>query len=40
MKFIDNVMKEAQRLWPIAPHLVRMSANDDQYETMHLPKGV
>ncbi len=40
MKYIDNVMKEAQRLWPIAPHLVRMAVNDDTYENIHLPKGV
>jgi cytochrome P450 len=40
MKYIDNTMKEAQRLWPIAPNLVRMSREADQYENIHIPKGV
>ena len=40
MKYIDHVMKESQRLWPIAPNLFRMSVETDQYENIHIPKGV
>jgi hypothetical protein len=40
MKYIDNTMKEAQRLWPIAPHLVRMANEAENYENFHIPKGV
>ena len=40
MKYIDNTVKETQRLWPILPHLVRMTNEDETYQNMNIPKGV
>ncbi len=39
MKYIENVIKESLRLYPIATHLKR-EAEDDKYEDIIIPKGV
>ena len=40
MKYIDNVVKETQRLWPIIPELSRMSTEEDYFDNFYIPKGV
>ena len=40
MKFIENVVKETERLYPILPSIPRMTTEDDRYENIFIPKGV
>lgn len=40
MKYIENVVKEALRLYPAAPFVVRESTEDAQVGDYFIPKGV
>lgn len=40
MKYIENVAKESQRMWPILPTIARMSVEEETIEGIKIPKGV
>ena len=40
MKYIDNVVKESQRLWTILPAIARMAVESETIEGVNIPKGV